>query len=235
MRELIRKVKQKFNKRRNEMWCCKLGLPKSTYIVKPKDVSSIKCGEYCAIYAVNSSIKNVEFGDYSFIGSNADISGLKVGKFTCIGPYLKMAIGEHPTRKIVSVHPAFYSVNKGHYCTFVRKQKFDEYKYVDGKFNFVIGNDVWIGSDVLLLEGHTIGDGAIIGAGSVVTKDIPPYEIWAGAPARFIRKRFEDEQIEKLLKIKWWNWPIEKIKKKADSFEDIDSFLALEEDEQKKD
>lgn len=75
-----------------------------------------------------------------------------------------------------------------------------------------IGNDVWLGFRAVVLSGVTIGDGAIIGAGSVVTKDVPPYSIAAGNPAKIIRYRFPKDQIENLLKIQWWNWEIEKIK-----------------------
>lgn len=75
----------------------------------------------------------------------------------------------------------------------------------------IIGNDVWIGFHATILPGITIGDGAIIGSRSLVTKDVPPYTIVGGNPAKVIRQRFEDEVIEDLLEIRWWDWPIEKI------------------------
>ena len=75
----------------------------------------------------------------------------------------------------------------------------------------VVGNDVWIGQNVTVLPGVHIGDGAIIGANSVVARDIPPYCIAAGNPCRVIKKRFDDELIDYLLDIKWWDWSIEKI------------------------
>lgn len=81
----------------------------------------------------------------------------------------------------------------------------------DNKGDIVIGNDVWIGYEAVILAGVTIGDGAIIGARSVVTKDVPPYTIVGGVPAKQIRKRFSDEIINRLLAIKWWDWPIDKI------------------------
>ena len=81
-------------------------------------------------------------------------------------------------------------------------------------------------------SGTTIADGAVVGAGSVVTKDIGPYEIWAGNPARFIRKRFDEETIAKLLEIRWWDWPDEKIEKSSPFFYDPKAlFTALEQEE----
>lgn len=82
----------------------------------------------------------------------------------------------------------------------------------DNKGDIVIGNDVWIGYEAVILAGVTIGDGAVIGARAVVTKDIPPYTIVGGVPAKPIRKRFSQETIDLLLKIKWWNWPEERIR-----------------------
>ena len=81
----------------------------------------------------------------------------------------------------------------------------------DNKGDIIIGNDVWIGYEAVILAGVTIGDGAIIGTRAVVTKDIPPYTIAGGVPARPIRKRFSDETISALLAKRWWDWPEEKI------------------------
>ncbi len=86
----------------------------------------------------------------------------------------------------------------------------------DNKGDIVIGNDVWIGYDAVIMAGVKIGDGAIIGARAVVTKDVEPYSIVGGLPAKEIRKRFSPETIDRLLKLQWWNWSIEKIKKSID-------------------
>ena len=82
----------------------------------------------------------------------------------------------------------------------------------DNKGDIIIGNDVWIGYEAVILSGVTIGDGAIIGTRAVVTKDVPPYTIVGGVPAKTIRKRFSDDTIAALLQINWWDWPEEKIK-----------------------
>ena len=88
-----------------------------------------------------------------------------------------------------------------------------------------IGNDVWIGERATILSGLTIGDGAVIGGGSVVTKNIGSYEIWAGNPARFIRKRFDNETIQKLESLKWWDFNDEELKKFGSSVTDVITFL----------
>ena len=81
----------------------------------------------------------------------------------------------------------------------------------DNKGDIVIGNDVWIGYEAVVLAGVTIGDGAIVAARAVVTKDVPPYTIVGGMPAKPIRKRFSDSEIDQLLELKWWDWPPEQI------------------------
>ncbi len=81
----------------------------------------------------------------------------------------------------------------------------------DNKGDIIIGNDVWIGYEAVIMAGVTVGDGAIIGTRAVVTKDVPPYTIVGGVPAKPIRKRFDNETLDELLKIRWWDWPEEKI------------------------
>lgn len=83
----------------------------------------------------------------------------------------------------------------------------------DNKGDIVVGNDVWIGYEAVILSGVTIGDGAIIGARAVVTKDVPPYTIVAGVPARTIRKRFDEETIARLEQLRWWDWPEDEIRR----------------------
>ena len=81
----------------------------------------------------------------------------------------------------------------------------------DNKGDIVVGSDVWIGYEAVILAGVTIGDGAVVGARAVVTKDVPPYTIVGGVPAKPIRRRFSDDVIQRLLELKWWNWPVERI------------------------
>ena len=96
----------------------------------------------------------------------------------------------------------------------------------------VIGNDVWIGNRVMIKAGVNIADGAVIGMGSIVTKDIGPYEIWAGNPARMIRKRFDDETIAALEEMKWWNWNDEKIELSSGVMTDVAKFIGMRDKKQ---
>lgn len=98
-------------------------------------------------------------------------------------------------------------------------EKEDVTKAWDNKGDIIIGNDVWIGYEAVILAGVTIGDGAIIGTRAVVTKDVPPYTIVGGVPAKPIKRRFPEEIISELLEIQWWNWPREKIAKNIDAIQ----------------
>jgi|CXWL01.1.fsa_nt_gi acetyltransferase-like isoleucine patch superfamily enzyme len=131
-----------------------------------------------------------------------------VGAFCSIAEGCKIGgAGRHPIDQ-VSTHKAFYCPNEN----FEGLGRFTEHKLFDDSVRRVnIGNDVWIGQHCLILEGVTIGTGAIIAAGAVVTKDVDPYAIVGGIPAKFIRYRHDEELREALLKSEWWSWPIKNI------------------------
>lgn len=93
------------------------------------------------------------------------------------------------------------------------------YEYLRTKGPIVVGNDVWVGTRAIILSGVTIGDGAIVAAGSVVTKDVPPYAIVAGNPARLVRYRFSDETIAAMRHVRWWDWPLEVINREGAAFD----------------
>ena len=160
---------------------------------------------------VNSSI-----GKYSYVFGSTVIS-TEIGKYCSIAENCVIGGGKHPT-DWVSSSPVFY---KGKNCL---KKNFSQNKF-DEFEKTVIGNDVWIGSKVIVKGGVKIGNGAVIGMGSVVTHDVPAYEIWAGNPARLIRKRFPDQTIAKLESICWWDWDDSKIAENADLFNDPEKFL----------
>jgi carbonic anhydrase/acetyltransferase-like protein (isoleucine patch superfamily) len=111
--------------------------------------------------------------------------------------------------------------------SFVDRQKYQESIFAEDNFPVVVQNDVWIGYGATILSGVTIGNGAIVAAGSVVTKDVSPYSIVGGAPAHIIRYRFENDVIQKLSEDKWWDKDYSWLKENADSFENYEDYLNL--------
>ncbi len=170
-----------------------------------------------------SKISDCNVGYGSYIASYSKMFKCRIGRYCSISQKVQVVFGNHPTRKFVSTYPAFYARNTQAGFSYVDKDKFEEYTYVDKEKNWYveIGNDVWIGYDVKIMSGVHIGDGAIVAAGSIVTSDIKPYTIVGGTPAKEIRKRFSDEDIAFLQELEWWNKDINWIEKYADDFEDI--------------
>ena len=161
--------------------------------------------------------------DNLYMQNNPKYANYSIGRFT-YGEPLVLEWGEGATLSIgsfCSIAPDVTILLGGNHrgdwvTTFPFNILFDDFKYISGhpatKGNVIMGNDIWIGSGTLILSGISIGDGAIIAARSVVTKDVEPYAVVGGNPARKIKARFSDETIEKLLAIKWWEWDIVRIK-----------------------
>lgn len=173
-------------------------------------------------YHKTSSIRSLvkmeraSIGKCSSIGTLSAAYDCEIGKFCSIARECYIGGASHPI-DWVSTSGCFYlPSNFTGVC--YHEQDYEWHTHTK------IGNDVWLGIRTIVIGGVTIGDGAVIGGGSVVTKDVGPYEIWAGNPARFIRKRFDDDTIEKLLKIKWWDWSDEQLKKAGKYFSDVKDF-----------
>ncbi len=174
-------------------------------------------GEHARVYSP-FNLHNIQLGDYSYIAKNSSVGNCTIGKFCSIGPNFSCGLGIHPTTGI-STSPMFYSVAKQNGVALCDENKVKE------SCHTVIGNDVFIGANVTVLDGVHIGDGAVIGAGAVVVKDIPPYAIAVGVPAEVRKYRFDEKTIHSLLRKQWWNGTAEDIKRVEEYFGDVDGFL----------
>jgi acetyltransferase-like isoleucine patch superfamily enzyme len=173
-------------------------------------------GNNC-IAAGTSFSGTIGFGSY--IGQDCSIHST-IGRYSCIGPRVTTVNGMHPTETFVSIHPCFYSTKKQAGFTFVSENLFSEETPIA-----TIGNDVWIGANVTIVNGAKIGDGAIIAAGAVVTKDVPPYTIVGGVPSKVIGSRFDEKSAQYLEIIQWWGWNVDTIRERACDFTDIKKFI----------
>jgi len=165
-------------------------------------------------YTQKKSIANL---DKSFSTSAAVhiSSNCTIGKYCSLGPYSMIEPGQHPTN--------FLSTSSFQYLPALYLLDSDNIVKFDSNKPCIIGNDVWIGANAIIQDGITISHGAIIGSNAVVTKDVPPYAIVAGIPAKIIKYRFSNSVIEKLLELKWWDLDIETIKNLP--FSDIDKCI----------
>lgn len=151
------------------------------------------------------TVDGTKIGKYTYISDHTLISSADIGAFCSISSYCHIGGAAHPLN-FVSTSPVFVAGHNA-FDVNIAEHKFEAYQRT------FIGNDVWIGTHCLIKSGIHIANGAVIGMGSVVVKDVGPYEVWAGNPARFIKKRFDDTTIEKLLGIEWWKFPDKKLKK----------------------
>lgn len=160
-----------------------------------------------------SKIQLSTIDSYTYIANNTDIVNATIGRFCSIADFCRIGLPSH-NPSLLSTSPIFTIARNAAKTSWVDKDVADfESKHV------TIGNDVWIASHALIMGGLTIGDGAVIASGAIVTKDVPPYAIVGGIPAKVIRYRFSPEIIDQLLKLKWWNFPEERLKKHLSCFQ----------------
>lgn len=155
--------------------------------------------------------KKYKIGDYTYgnpsvLFENED-ANLTIGKFCSIADNVTIFLGGNHRTDWITTYP-FNVLNS----------YFPEVSHIDGhpatKGGVIIGNDVWVGMNVVIMSGVSVGDGAVIAAGSVVSKNIGDYEIWGGSPSRLLKKRFSEETIKELQELKWWDWEISVIKER---------------------
>ncbi len=221
---MLKKLVPLFVKKKIQNWSSK-----SKYQVKLKHGAHVNKSvfeKHCLV-GENSVVFNSMLGTASYIGNNCNIRRAKIGRYCSIGSEVNICLGNHPTSKIVSIHPSFYSLNGHSRASFSKQQIFQEHKNVDDENNYVveIGNDVWIGNRVSIMDGVRVADGAVIATNAVVSKDVDAYSIVGGVPATHIRYRFTEEQRRFLLEFRWWDKSEEWLEENAYKFSDIDSFI----------
>lgn len=148
---------------------------------------------------------------YTYLAPRTELVHVSIGNFCSVGPECKIGLAHHSIKHI-STSPIFTSKKNALMYKWVSSNSFTEYKQVK------IHNDVWIGARTMIMGGVTIGNGVVIGAGSIVTKDVPDYAVIAGTPAKIIKYRFNDLTIQQLLELRWWNLPDSAIKANIKEF-----------------
>lgn len=176
------------------------------------------CSLHKSAYVCSGSeLNKVIIGKYSYVGNNCFMGNVKIGSFCSIADKCSIGGAAHPINR-VSTSPVFHSGKN------VLRTNFAEFPSIPTP-QTIIENDVWIGMGSYIKAGIVIHNGAVVGMGSIVTHDIPAYEIWAGNPAKKIGKRFDDERVIELEKLQWWNWDDNELADKAYLFDDINKLL----------
>jgi hypothetical protein len=168
----------------------------------------------------NCSISESTFGDYSYCAGDVSIIYSEVGKFCSFASHVRLNPGNHPMDRVTQHHMTYRRAQYG--FGELDDEAFFDWRRAD---KVTVGHDVWLGHGVLLMPGVSVATGAVIGAGAVVTRDIAPYTIAVGVPARPLRQRFTNEVVEKLMQIAWWDWPREVLEERLDELCDLPAFL----------
>ncbi|MFZ7134209.1 MAG: DapH/DapD/GlmU-related protein [Eubacteriales bacterium] len=182
-------------------------------------LNNAKLGAYTEILDY-SVLDEVTIGDYTYTAGYNQIYYAYIGKFTSIASFVRINPGNHPTYTRVVQHHFTY-----------RSEKYGFGDDDDDFFNWrrkdrvTVGNDVWMGHNATIMPGVTIGNGAVVGSGAVVTKDVMPYSVMAGIPAKKIKMRFSEDLIQRIEKSRWWDWDHETIKERLIDFRDMEAFI----------
>lgn len=194
-------------------------LHQEPYIEDGVELSDVTFSIYNKVGAY-STIENTVFGKYSYCEPYTMIQNTILHNYVDIARNVRIGATQHPLQRPTTHHFTYRKTMYGFEHDDVdflqkRKEKITE-----------IGHDVWIGHGAIIEAGVTVGNGAVIGSGAVVTHDVPPYAIVAGVPAKILRFRFNQKQIDDLQEIAWWNWSEEEFRQRADDFTlDINTFI----------
>lgn len=195
-------------------------ISKEPLIGKNCKLLNVKLGEYTELGIFNF-LENVALDDFSYTGQFCFIQNAEIGKFVNIAAMVRIGPTDHPMERPTLHHFTYRREMFG----FAQEDDLEFFKKRSDRKAY-IGNDTWIGHGAIIMPEVKIGNGAVVGSGAIVTKDVEPYTIVVGIPAKPVRKRFSEDVITKLESIKWWNWSYEKIKENFNDFlMDIDKFV----------
>jgi hypothetical protein len=199
------------------------GKPLSTEpLIDPSaKVQDVSLGAYCEIGA-RTILLDVAMSDYSYVVNDAQITYTTIGKFCSIAAMTRINPGNHPMHRATQAHFTYRA------STYFPGES-DEAEFFEWRksHRVHIGHDVWIGHGAIVLPGRNIGSGAVVAAGAIVTRDVPAYTIVAGNPARPIKRRFPEQIADRLVRLAWWDWDHETLRRALPDFRklDIEDFL----------
>lgn len=190
-------------------------LSEKPFVHPTATVKASRLGRYTEIGA-GSQVANSTIDDYSYAVENTQIAYAKIGKFANIASHVRIYASKHPMH-LASLH----------HFTYRSSWYFDEAEDNKAFFDWraentiTIGHDTWIGHGAVIMPGVTVGNGAIVGSNAVVTRDVAPYAIVVGVPAKQIRQRFDDRTAERMEKLAWWDWPHERLHQTLADFRNL--------------
>lgn len=186
------------------------------------EISGSTFGAWCEV-GRGSRVQNSEFGDYAYCDRYADIANCTVGKFANIAAFTRIGPTDHPWRNAAQHHFLYRSAS--YWDDAGNDQAFFAHR---ASRRCTLGHDCWIGHGAIIKPEVTVGIGAIVASGAVVTKDVAPFSIVAGVPARPVRNRFPDAVIERLLALAWWDWPHDRLRTALEDFRTLQAEAFLE-------
>jgi phosphonate metabolism protein (transferase hexapeptide repeat family) len=193
------------------------------------DVKASTLGRYTEIGA-RTKLLEVALSDYSYVVNDSDIAYATIGKFCSIAAMTRINPGNHPMHRASQSHFTYRAS-----AYFAGEPDEPEFFAWRRAHQVIIGHDVWIGHGAIVLPGRSIGDGAVVAAGAVVTKDVAPYAIVAGNPARLVRPRFAPDIAQRMLALAWWDWPHDRLRAALPDFRALSAPAFLDRHERARD